>query len=82
MAPLGPGRALLGRGRGREKLLPTHLPKSWEAVEASGRLGLDQDAQQGLLPLPPADPFHPTASASCTVLGLQPRGAEPELPLL
>jgi len=79
MAPLGSGHTLLGGGRGRGKLLPTHLPKSWEAVEASGKLGSEQDAQRGLLPLPPADPFHPTAS--CTVLGLQLSGAEPELPL-
>lgn len=83
MAPLGSGHTLLGRGHGRGKLLPTHLPpKSWQATAASGKLGLDEDAQWGLLPLPPPDPIHPTASASCTMLGLQPRGAEPELPLL
>lgn len=55
--PPGLRAALLGRGHGKGTLLlpPKHPPKSQEAVEAAGELGLDRDAQwwggrKGVLP--------------------------------
>lgn len=47
-----PGIRLCPAGYAKGELLPACLPKSWEVVEADRKLGLEQDARQGLPPAP------------------------------
>lgn len=67
----------VGRRTGRGEPLPISLPKSREAVGAAGELGWTRMSSGGGSP-----PLHPTASASCTMRGLQPGRAEPKVPPL